>query len=74
MKNEIISVKQFNENQQKKYADYCQKCINNGVKPFHISRYFYICPIKYGYIYENNFGEIFWAKTKKQLKTRLNHD
>lgn len=62
-----IPTKKFNANQDRKYKNYCVECINNGLKPEPQKRYFYKLSINYGFVYQNNFNEIFWRKRKKDF-------
>jgi len=62
-----ITVKQFNEMQNASYAEYCEKCNNNGVKPEPQSRYFPTIGVKYGYVVYNRFGEYVWKRRKSDF-------
>ncbi|MDD4353599.1 MAG: hypothetical protein PHN56_04020 [Candidatus Nanoarchaeia archaeon] len=66
MKNNILSAKKFNEMQTNNYIEYCKKCENNNIIPAKKERYF-PSVVNYGYVYMNNFREIYWRKNKKAL-------
>jgi hypothetical protein len=63
----ILSVKKFNELQDEEYKDYCDKCKTNGVKPEPQSKYFPKIRGEYGFVYFNNFGEVYWKRNKKDF-------
>jgi hypothetical protein len=63
----ILSAIEFNEMRNKEYADYCEKCIKNGVEPAKQSTYFPTIPVKYGFVRFNSFGEYAWKKRKKDF-------
>ena len=63
----ILSTKQFNKNQDIEYKKYCDNCISNRIEPEKQSRYFPKIGVNYGYVYTNNFNEIYWKKRKKDF-------
>ena len=63
----ILSAKKFNKLQDQKYFEYCQKCKKNKIIPQNQNRYFYKIPVKYGFVYQNSFNEIFWKKRKSDF-------
>lgn len=65
MKNNIITVTQFNKDQEALYLEYCAKCENNNVEPYPFGRYFNKFDYKKGFVLCGRYP--IYGKTKKQL-------
>jgi len=65
----ILSAVAFNAMQNKKYKEYSEKCIKNGVRPQpQKDGRFFIMPFNYGYIQFNSaMNNITWKKRKKDF-------
>jgi hypothetical protein len=72
-KYDILSAKKFNDLQDRRFSEYKKKCLENNVPHEPQNRYFEKLPIKYGFIFQNSFGEQIWKKTKKSLINYLNN-
>ena len=61
----VVTVKQYNEEQDKQYLEYCDKCKANGVNPEPFSRYFQKFNYKTGYGLPGKYPK--YARRKKDL-------
>ena len=68
--NYSIPAKKYNQRQKKLYAEYCQKCKEQGIEPFPQERYFPLCSVNYGYIIEGKCNQIFWFKNSPDANER----
>jgi hypothetical protein len=63
----ILSTIKFNKQQDTEYKEYCNACKGNNIEPTKQERYFSKLSVNYGYVFKNNFGEIFWKKRKQDF-------
>jgi hypothetical protein len=67
MRKLVISVKEFNSNQDKLYTEYVQKCEDNQIKPEPQERYFPKVKVNYGFVYQAANNSYIWKKRKKDF-------